>query len=216
MGRSRRLFCRRQCRRRFGMPEPTDDAYGIRTSTSSTTSSSPDRCPTRRGTRVRRAASLFRGSRRSMRTIATELKVDFRSSLIRRRSRPSGLDLRIGRLPVSLMNFGDFQRVIDESSCGKAGSNSSWPRRARARQSGKLLRRRAMPSSSSPWSPIVDAYSTLKTEAERERAGQKDGAIAAATVNIDPLGSISVMAHRCRRAKATRPLSRRSLPTSLA
>ena len=36
--------------------------------------------------------------------------------------------------------------------------------------------------------------STLKTGIERERAGQKDGAVAAATVNMDPLGAISVVA----------------------
>ena len=36
--------------------------------------------------------------------------------------------------------------------------------------------------------------STLKTGIERERSGQKDGAIAAATINMDPLGSISVIA----------------------
>jgi 2-furoyl-CoA dehydrogenase large subunit len=36
--------------------------------------------------------------------------------------------------------------------------------------------------------------STLKTGQERERAGQKDGAVAAATINIDPLGAISVIA----------------------
>jgi 2-furoyl-CoA dehydrogenase large subunit len=36
--------------------------------------------------------------------------------------------------------------------------------------------------------------STLKTGLERERSGQKDGAVAAATINIDPLGAISVIA----------------------
>ena len=36
--------------------------------------------------------------------------------------------------------------------------------------------------------------STLKTGIERERAGQKDGAVAAATINIDPLGAVSVVA----------------------
>ena len=36
--------------------------------------------------------------------------------------------------------------------------------------------------------------STLKTGLERERAGQKDGAIASCVVNVDPLGAVSVTA----------------------
>lgn len=35
--------------------------------------------------------------------------------------------------------------------------------------------------------------STLKTGAERERAGPKDGAVAAGTVTVDPVGSVSVV-----------------------
>ena len=58
--------------------------------------------------------------------------------------------------------------------------------------------------------------STLKTGIERERAGQKDGAVAAATINIDPLGTISVVADSVPQGKATRPRSPRSSPTSSA
>ena len=36
--------------------------------------------------------------------------------------------------------------------------------------------------------------STLKTGLERERSGQKDGAVAAATVSMDPLGTVTVVA----------------------
>lgn len=133
---------------------------------------------------------LYFAIERMMHTIATEMQLD-PLELIRRNLIPAGSFPY--RTPAgALIDSGDYQRVI-EDTVQQGGLEELRLRRDRARQGGKLYGIGyavvVEPSQSN-----MGYISTLKTGLERERAGQKDGAVAAATINIDPLGSISVMA----------------------
>src|SRR5712691_217981 len=133
---------------------------------------------------------LYFAIERMMHTIATELLLD-PLELIRRNLIPAGAFPY--RAPAgALIDSGDYQRVIDES-VRQGGLEELKQRRERARQDGKLYGigyAVAVEASQSNMGYV----STLKTGIERERAGQKDGAVAAETINIDPLGTISVVA----------------------
>ena len=133
---------------------------------------------------------LYFAVERTMHHIAVELGLD-PLEVIRRNLIPAGSFPY--RAPAgALIDSGDFQKVIDETVRG-GGLDELKRRRDAARQQGKLYGIGyavvVEPSQSN-----MGYISTLKTGIERERAGQKDGAIAASTINIDPLGSISVIA----------------------
>lgn len=133
---------------------------------------------------------LYFAIERMMHTIGTELQLD-PLDLIRRNLIPAGSFPY--RAPAgALIDSGDYQRVI-EAAVQQGGLDELRQRRERARQDGRLYGIGyavvVEPSQSN-----MGYISTLKTDLERERAGQKDGAVASATINIDPIGSISVMA----------------------
>jgi 2-furoyl-CoA dehydrogenase large subunit len=133
---------------------------------------------------------LYFAVERMMHTIATALRID-PLDLIRRNLIPPGSFPY--RAPAgALIDSGDFQRVIDET-VRHGQLEELKQRRERARQDGKLYGI-GYAVAVEPSQSNMGYISTLKTGIERERAGQKDGAVAAATVNIDPLGTISVVA----------------------
>jgi 2-furoyl-CoA dehydrogenase large subunit len=133
---------------------------------------------------------LYFAVERMMHTIATELQLD-PLELIRRNLIPAGSFPY--RAPAgALIDSGDYQRVIDETVRG-GGLGELKQRRERAQREGRLYGI-GYAVAVEPSQSNMGYISTLKTGVERERAGQKDGAVAAATINVDPLGTISVVA----------------------
>ena len=133
---------------------------------------------------------LYFAIERMMHTIATELNVD-PLDLIRRNLIPAGSFPY--RAPAgALIDFGDYQRVV-EDTVQKGALDELKARRDRARREGKLYGI-GYSVCVEPSQSNMGYISTLKTGIERERSGQKDGAVAAATINIDPLGAVSVVA----------------------
>ena len=133
---------------------------------------------------------LYFAVERLMHSIAVKLKVD-PLELIRRNLIPAGSFPY--RAPAgALIDLGDFQSVID-ATVDQGGLAELKVRRDEARREGRIYGIGytvvVEPSQSN-----MGYISTLKTGAERERAGQKDGAIASATVTMDPLGAITVVA----------------------
>ena len=181
---------------RAPMPAPiyrmhglSTNAYGIRHIDVSNHILVTNKCPTG-AVRGFGGPQLYFAIERMMHTIAMELRLD-PLDLIRRNLIPAGSFPY--RAPAgALIDSGDYQRVIDDA-VQQGGLEELRQRRDSARQNGKLYGIGyavvVEPSQSN-----MGYISTLKTGEERERSGQKDGAVAAATINIDPLGSISVMA----------------------
>jgi 2-furoyl-CoA dehydrogenase large subunit len=133
---------------------------------------------------------LYFAIERMMHTIATELGLD-PLDLIRRNLIPAGAFPY--RTPAgALIDSGDYPRVIEET-VRQGGLDALKARREQARREGRLYGI-GYAVAVEPSQSNMGYISTLKTGPERERAGQKDGAVAAATVNIDPLGAISVVA----------------------
>jgi 2-furoyl-CoA dehydrogenase large subunit len=125
-----------------------------------------------------------------MHSIAVELGLDplevIRRNLISAGSFPY-------RAPAgALIDSGDYQRVVAET-VRLGGLEELQRMRARVRAEGRLYGI-GYAVAVEPSQSNMGYISTLKTGIERERAGQKDGAVAAATVNMDPLGGISVVA----------------------
>ncbi len=134
---------------------------------------------------------LYFAIERMMHTIATELNVD-PLDLIRRNLIPAGSFPY--RAPAgALIDSGDYQRVV-EDTVQKGALDELKARRDRARREGKLYGI-GYSVCVEPSQSNMGYISTLKTGIERERSGQKDGAVAAATINIDPLGAVSVVAN---------------------
>jgi 2-furoyl-CoA dehydrogenase large subunit len=133
---------------------------------------------------------LYFAVERMMHSIAVELELD-PLDVIRRNLIPAGSFPY--RTPAgALIDSGDYQRVIDETA--RLGGLEDLKRtRAGARREGRLYGI-GYAVAVEPSQSNMGYISTLKTGPERERAGQKDGAIATATINIDPLGAISVVA----------------------
>jgi 2-furoyl-CoA dehydrogenase large subunit len=133
---------------------------------------------------------LYFAVERMMHSIAVELKLD-PLDLIRRNLIPAGSFPY--RAPAgALIDSGDYPRVIDETT-RRGGLEELKRTRERARQEGKAYGI-GYAVAVEPSQSNMGYISTLKTGHERERSGQKDGAVAAATINIDPLGAISVVA----------------------
>jgi 2-furoyl-CoA dehydrogenase large subunit len=133
---------------------------------------------------------LYFAIERMMHMIATQLQVD-PLDLIRRNLIPAGSFPY--RAPAgALIDSGNYQGVIDET-VRYGHLEELKQKRERARQNGKLYGI-GYAVAVEPSQSNMGYISTLKTGVERERAGQKDGAVAAATINIDPLGTINVVA----------------------
>lgn len=181
---------------RAPMPAPiyrmhglSTNAYGIRNVDVFNNIMVTNKCPTG-AVRGFGGPQLYFAIERMMQTIATELKID-PLDMIRRNLIPAGSFPY--RAPAgALIDSGDYQHVV-EDAVERGALAQLKRRRAQAREQGKLYGIGyavvVEPSQSN-----MGYISTLKTGPERERAGQKDGAIASSTVNIDPLGSISVLA----------------------
>ncbi len=133
---------------------------------------------------------LYFAIERMMHCIATELGEDpleiIRRNLIAANAFPY-------RAPAgALIDSGDYRRVIDETvRLGKLDELKA--RRAAAQAEGRLYGI-GYAAVVEPSQSNMGYISTLKTGVERERAGTKDGAVASATVTIDPLGGVSVVA----------------------
>ena len=134
---------------------------------------------------------LYFSLERMMHAIAVELNID-PLEIIRRNLIPAGSFPY--RAPAgALIDSGDFRRVIDETA--RQGNLEALKAKCTsARQEGRLYGI-GYAVAIEPSQSNMGYISTLKKEAERERAGQKDGAVASATINIDPLGGISVVAN---------------------
>jgi len=133
---------------------------------------------------------LYFAVERMMDAIASELKLD-PLDLRHRNLIPAG-SFPYRTTAGALIDSGDYQRVIDETA-RQGGLDALKQRQKEARAQGKLYGI-GYAVAVEPSQSNMGYISTLKTGAERERAGQKDGAVAAATINIDPLGTISVVA----------------------
>ena len=79
-----------------------------------------------------------------------------------------------------------------EETVEQGGLEELRMRRDEARAAGKLYGI-GYATAVEPSQSNMGYISTLKTEAERARAGPKDGAVAAGTVTVDPIGSVTVV-----------------------
>lgn len=91
----------------------------------------------------------------------------------------------------ALLDSGNYQEVID-GTVEQGDLADLLKRRDEARAEGKLYGI-GYATAVEPSQSNMGYISTLKTEAERARAGPKDGAVAAATVSVDPIGSVTVI-----------------------
>ena len=133
---------------------------------------------------------LYFAVERMMNAIARELGLD-PLEMIRRNLIPSGSFPY--RAPAgALIDSGDYHRLINETVAG-GDLDELRRRRDKARQNGKLYGI-GFAVAVEPSQSNMGYISTLKTGLERERSGQKDGAVAAATVSMDPLGTVTVVA----------------------
>jgi len=132
---------------------------------------------------------LYFAVERMMHKIAVELGLDpldvIRKNLIGAGSFPY-------RTPAgALIDSGDYQRLVDETLADGA-LDELKRRRDAARAEGRIYGI-GYAAVVEPSQSNMGYISTLKTGVERERAGPKDGAVAAATVTVDPIGSVSVI-----------------------
>ena len=133
---------------------------------------------------------LYFAVERMMQRIATELGLD-PLDVIRRNLIPAGSFPY--RAPAgALIDSGNYQEVVDKT-VAEGGLAELERRRETAREEGRIYGI-GYATVVEPSQSNMGYISTLKTGLERERAGQKDGAIASCVVNVDPLGSVSVTA----------------------
>jgi 2-furoyl-CoA dehydrogenase large subunit len=180
---------------RAPMPAPiyrmhglSTNAYGIKNVDVFTHILVTNKCPTG-AVRGFGGPQLYFAVERMMHAIAVELALD-PLEIIHRNLIPGGSFPY--RTPAgALIDSGDYQRVIAETVReGKLDELKAT--RERARREGRLYGV-GYAVAVEPSQSNMGYISMLKTGIERERAGQKDGAVACATINIDPLGAISVV-----------------------
>lgn len=132
---------------------------------------------------------LYFAIERMMHKIATELGVD-PLDLMRHNLVPSGSFPY--RAPAgALIDSGDFEKTIADA-VKEGGLDELKRRRTKARAEGRLYGI-GYAAAVEPSQSNMGYISTLKSLAEREKAGPKDGAVASATVMVDALGSVSVI-----------------------
>ena len=90
----------------------------------------------------------------------------------------------------ALLDSGDYERVVGDT-LAQGGLDELKRRQAKARANGGLYGI-GFAATIEPSQSNMGYISTVKTGEERRRAGPKDGAIAYATVNVDPLGAVTV------------------------
>ncbi len=92
----------------------------------------------------------------------------------------------------SLFDSGDYPKAI-EIATGEGRLEDLRRRRDKARAEGRLYGI-GFAAAVEPGMSNMGYISNLLTAEERERAGPKNGAVSLATVNVDPLGTVSVTA----------------------
>ena len=133
---------------------------------------------------------LYLALERLMQRIAVELELDpldvIRRNLIANDAFP------YKTAAGALYDSGDYQRAID-IAVGDGRLADLHRRRNDARQAGKFYGV-GMAAVVEPGMSNMGYLSTLVPLATREKQGPKNGAVSMATVNVDPLGNISVTA----------------------
>jgi 2-furoyl-CoA dehydrogenase large subunit len=133
---------------------------------------------------------LYLALERLMQRIAVELKLDpldvIRRNLIARDKFP------YRAAAGALYDSGDYPRAV-EIAVGQGRLEALRQRRDVARAAGRIYGI-GFAAVVEPAMSNMGYLSTLLTPAVRERAGPKNGAVSMATVNIDPLGAVSVTA----------------------
>ncbi len=181
---------------RAPMPAPiyrmhglSTNCYGIRHVEVTNNIIVTNKCPTG-AVRGFGGPQLYFAIERMMHCIAGELDLDplelMRRNLIPEEAFPY-------RAPAgALLDSGNYRSVIDDAAT-RGGLGELKVRRDRARREGRLYGI-GYAAAVEPSQSNMGYISTLKTGVERERAGSKDGAVASATVTIDPVGAVSVVA----------------------
>lgn len=91
----------------------------------------------------------------------------------------------------SLLDSGNYQQAVD-MAVEKGGLEELLQRKKRARAEGRLYGI-GYTAVVEPSISNMGYITTVLSAEDRAKAGPKDGAIASATVNVDPLGSVSVI-----------------------
>lgn len=133
---------------------------------------------------------LYLALERLMQRIAVELDLD-PLDVIRRNLIPSGA-FPYKTAAGALYDSGDYPRAV-ELATGGDRLDDLKRRREAARAAGRHYGI-GMAAVVEPGMSNMGYLSTLLTPAARDRAGPKNGAISLATVNVDPLGAVSVSA----------------------
>jgi 2-furoyl-CoA dehydrogenase large subunit len=133
---------------------------------------------------------LYLALERLMQRIAVELKLDPLEVI--RRNLIAGDKFPYRAAAGALYDSGDYARAV-EIAVGQGRLEALRQRRDAARAAGRIYGI-GFAAVVEPAMSNMGYLSTLLTPAARERAGPKNGAVSMATVNIDPLGAVSVTA----------------------
>jgi 2-furoyl-CoA dehydrogenase large subunit len=133
---------------------------------------------------------LYLALERLMQRIAVELKLDPLDVI--RRNLIAGDKFPFRTAAGALYDSGDYARAV-EIAVGQGRLEALRQRRDVARAAGRIYGI-GFAAVVEPAMSNMGYLSTLLTPAARERAGPKNGAVSMATVNIDPLGAVSVTA----------------------
>src|SRR5580704_2188171 len=133
---------------------------------------------------------LYLALERLMQRIAVELKLDPLEVI--RRNLIAGDKFPYRAAAGALYDSGDYVRAV-EIAVGQGRLEALRQRRDAARAAGRIYGI-GFAAVVEPAMSNMGYLSTLLTPAARERAGPKNGAVSMATVNIDPLGAVSVTA----------------------
>ncbi len=133
---------------------------------------------------------LYLALERLMARIAVELDLD-PLEVIRRNLIPAQ-KFPYRTAAGALYNSGDYLRAVEEAT-GSGRLADLKRRREGARKEGRIYGI-GFAAVVEPAMSNMGYLSTLMTAAAREKAGPKNGAVSMATVNIDPLGAVTVTA----------------------
>jgi 2-furoyl-CoA dehydrogenase large subunit len=133
---------------------------------------------------------LYLALERLVQRIAVELKLDH-LEVIKRNLIPAG-KFPFKAAAGALYDSGDYPRAV-EAATGEGRLDDLKRRRAAARAAGRRYGI-GFAAVIEPGMSNMGYLSTLLTPEARDKAGPKNGAVSMVTVNIDPLGAVSVTA----------------------
>ena len=133
---------------------------------------------------------LYYALERLMHRIAVELRLDPLAVIRRNLIAPESFPYRAAA--GALFDSGNYPGAID-AAVEKGGLADLMRRRDQARAEGRLYGI-GYAAVVEPGMSNLGYLSTILTAEERNRAGPKNGAVSMATVNVDPLGAVSVNA----------------------